>query len=465
MKRTTLFTLLILGSASLLAFNARAGQSDVTCSYHHTLGDDSIMMTGKPNQAMLHDFFGNTHTDAFSTYDTLRAQPETTCNNKADSSAYWAPTMRLPDGEIVKPSYQKTYYQSTKDATNPLTPFPAGLALLAGDHHGSAPSNRITFLCGNGNGYSNKAGEVCGLRSKGDAVQFNVGIQFPDCWDGVHLMPGHGKPNAAYSSNGVCPADFPVKIPRVNLNLAWVLPQITSLDTAKIQFSMDPVMNGDQRTEQWGGVYTVHADFLNGWTEEGARFMTDLCMNNGMDCNHMVPWSYRTASEDTYVSSAEPDRNFGQSPDLFTRQNKTNGDQMMTLMKFPIPPVPAGLTEAQKASFKYQVRIYGTRVESGQDMIYFSPVASNSWHENNVTWNNRPAVAAGNKSGLYIGKTLEYRYVNVDNEVKKALAEGKTEISWYLGGDNYDKSYRFNSRETKENLVLMLTRYQEVKEN
>lgn len=98
-------------------------------------------------------------------------------------------------------------------------------------------------------------------------------------------------------------------------------------------------------------------------------------------------------------------------------------------------------------------------------MIYFSPVASNDWNENNVTWNNRPAVAAGDKTGLYIGKTREYRYVNVDKEVKKALAEGKTEIAWYLGGDNYDKSYRFNSSETKENLVLMLTSYQDVKEN
>ncbi len=47
-------------------------------------------------------------TDAVSTYQTLRAQPDTTCDNKADSSAYWAPSMKLPDGEIVNPAYQKT---------------------------------------------------------------------------------------------------------------------------------------------------------------------------------------------------------------------------------------------------------------------------------------------------------------------------------------------------------------------
>jgi hypothetical protein len=39
-------------------------QAHVVCGYSHTLGDDAIMMYGMPNEAMLHDFFGNTHTDA-----------------------------------------------------------------------------------------------------------------------------------------------------------------------------------------------------------------------------------------------------------------------------------------------------------------------------------------------------------------------------------------------------------------
>lgn len=99
----TLAPLLVAG-----AFSAHAGpQAHVVCAYHHTLGDDAIMMFGKPNQAMWHDFFGNTHTDAVSTYQTLRDQPETTCDNKADGSAYWVPSMKLPDGQVVTPAYQK----------------------------------------------------------------------------------------------------------------------------------------------------------------------------------------------------------------------------------------------------------------------------------------------------------------------------------------------------------------------
>lgn len=92
MKRTTLYT--ALASALLLpSLYAHAGpQAHVVCAYNHTLGDDAVMMFGKVNQAMWHDFFGNTRTDAYSSYASLRKQAETTCDNKADSSAYWAPS-------------------------------------------------------------------------------------------------------------------------------------------------------------------------------------------------------------------------------------------------------------------------------------------------------------------------------------------------------------------------------------
>lgn len=71
MKRTTLTTALS-APALLLAMHAAhaAPQAHVVCGYSHTLGDDAIMMFGRPNEAMLHDFFGNTHTDASSSRET-----------------------------------------------------------------------------------------------------------------------------------------------------------------------------------------------------------------------------------------------------------------------------------------------------------------------------------------------------------------------------------------------------------
>lgn len=465
MKPTTLLRSLIPLVTGLSAFSAWAGpQAHVVCAYDHTAGDDAIMMYGMPNHAMLHDFFGNTHIDAYTDYVRLRNQPETNCDNKADSSAWWAPTMRLPDGQIVKPAYQKTYYQSTNVDKYPLTPFPPGLELLAGDHHGTGPNRRITFLCGNGKGYTNTAGEVCGLRAKGDAVQFNIGLKFPNCWDGVNLKPVRGRMNATYTNDaGACPAEFPVKIPTVNMNVAWVLPQITSLDTAKIELSMDPVMDGDTRIEKWGSIYTAHADFINGWPVQSAEFMTSKCMNNNMDCGVQIPFSYARASADTWVSSAEPETNFGDDATLQVQDDWRNGGrtankEIMSLVKFPIPPLPEGYSEADAALFKYTIRIYGGRNADGADQVFFYPTDTR-WDEHQVTWNNRPPCSYLSDGIMYTRTQRDYRYVDVDKAVRAARAAGKTEIAWYIGGDRKANNYTFNPAGTKEDLLLMVTAY------
>lgn len=461
MKRTTLSA--AMASAMLLpSLCAHAGpQAHVVCAISHTRGDDAIMMYGMPNQAMWHDFFGNTHADAWSDYSSLRQRPETTCDNKADSSAYWAPSLRLPDGTVVQPAYQKTYYQASHVTQYPLTPFPAGLALLAGDHHGTQPNGKITFLCANGKGYSNKVGEVCGLRKAKDAVQFNIGIQFPNCWDGIHLKPLHGMKNAVYDVKGQCPSGYPVKIPTVNMNVAYVLKGITFLDTAKAQLSLDPTMNGDTREEHWGSLYTAHADFMNGWTEEGARFMTDLCMNQGMDCGTNVPYGYSKALANVTVSSETPSGQGLQISDNWKQGGRTRNPETLSLVKFAIPPLPAGQDPAQ---FKYRIRLYGGKVENnGADQIFFYP-ASNDWDPATVNWKQRPACSYRSEALLYLNHVREYRMVDVDTAVRKALAAGKTEISWYIGGDRQGNHYQFNTAASKESLVLMLTGFKHTPE-
>ena len=466
MKRTTLYT--ALASALLLpSLYAHAGpQAQVVCAYNHTLGDDAIMMPGKANEAMWHDFFGNTRTDANSNYELLLKQPETTCDNKSDSSAYWAPSLRLPDGTVVKPAYQKTYYQASDVDQYPLNPFPAGLALLAGDHNGTKPNSRVTFLCGNGKGYTNKIGEVCGLRKAKDAVQFNIGILFPNCWDGIHLQPMHGMANATYANRGQCPSDFPVKIPTINMNVAYVLPGITSLDTSKVQLSLDPHMNGDAREERWGSLYTAHADFLNGWPVDSARFMTDLCMNNNMDCGTNVPYSYSKAVANVWVSSESPTTPVPAAQTLLIQDNWKNGgrtrnSETMTLIKFKIPPLPK---DRDGTHFKYRVRVFGGKVETnGADQIFFYP-ASNNWDPATVTWRKRPACNYSSDAILYLNNSREYRMADVDKAVRKALAEGKTEISWYIGGDRQGNHYQFNPASSKESLVLMVLGYKNTPE-
>ena len=81
------------------------------------------------------------------------------------------------------------------------------------------------------------------------------------------------------------------------------------------------------------------------------------------------------------------------------------------------------------------MRIYGGKVETnGADQIFFYP-ASNDWDPATVRWASRPACNYRSDAVLYLNHSREYRMVNVDKAVRKALAEGKTEISWYIGGD------------------------------
>jgi hypothetical protein len=71
------------------------------------------------------------------------------------------------------------------------------------------------------------------------------------------------------------------------------------------------------------------------------------------------------------------------------------------------------------------VRIYGGKVETnGADQIFFYP-ASNDWDPATVRWASRPACNYRSDAVLYLNHSREYRMVNVDKAVRKALAEGK----------------------------------------
>jgi hypothetical protein len=54
---------------------------------------DPIVMPGMPAMSHYHQFFGNTSTNENTTVASLLANRTTTCSNRADFSAYWAPQL------------------------------------------------------------------------------------------------------------------------------------------------------------------------------------------------------------------------------------------------------------------------------------------------------------------------------------------------------------------------------------
>src|SRR5262249_23824225 len=144
---------------------------------------------------------------------TLR-QAGTTCRRPNDTAAYWMPTL-LVGGAPVVPTGATIYYRRhTLAATQP---FPAGLEIVAGNSHATAPQDlRIVFLnCGVAGGVAPSTtpptcpnARLAGLR---------LHVTFPDCWNGKDLDSPDHHGHMAYSSRGLCPAGYPVPVPAITV--------------------------------------------------------------------------------------------------------------------------------------------------------------------------------------------------------------------------------------------------------
>jgi len=193
-----------------------------TCNAGQLAKDDPIVYPGQPGKSHLHQFFGNTGTNASSTYSSLRTTGGSTCtrseNVSVQRSAYWMPAMLDGAGNAVKPNYMNTYYKAIP-ASNPACgaapdathigyciPIPNGLRFIQGYNMangvgGPADTNSpdqwaMGFDCVQADGSSlhgvqhSMADILATGCPLGNALR--VFITFPDCWDGKNLdTPDH----------------------------------------------------------------------------------------------------------------------------------------------------------------------------------------------------------------------------------------------------------------------------------
>jgi hypothetical protein len=95
---------------------------NVTCGFSHRNNDDPILHPGHRGRSHNHTYIGNRSVDASSTPAALRGG-ETTCDNPADSSTYWVPTLyvgREPTPEPVACIALAAYYEVVVDMSSPL---------------------------------------------------------------------------------------------------------------------------------------------------------------------------------------------------------------------------------------------------------------------------------------------------------------------------------------------------------
>lgn len=240
------------------------------CRYSHSAGDDPIVAPGRPLATHLHDFVGNTRTDAFSTPFSLR-DDATTCSvhgdRTADRSAYWVPSLlqHLPRGRArqIRPKDVTVYYHGD---VKRLADLPRGLRMI---------SSAGTWSCGHGRLASGPRHPHC-IDDPRDPwpVLLMLRLTFQRCWDGVNLdSPDHRSHMAHPGPRGPddCPASHPVRIPQIRIFVHY--PTAGGPDPSR------GARPGAVELSS-GGHESVHGDFMDGWDHRRLDSFVDRCIRH-----------------------------------------------------------------------------------------------------------------------------------------------------------------------------------------
>jgi hypothetical protein len=241
------------------------------CYFNHQAANDPIVFPNQPGASHLHDFSGNTTTDASSTYDSL-LHGGTSCELAEDTAAYWTPTLYLESNPIpYRENELDFYYRSRTYPLSEVQPFPAGLKVIAGNASAIGPQSTmaVDWDCEDGGSDDDLNHPVdCGTG------YVSADIKFPDCWDGVHLDSPDHKSHMAYSIKGKdgrfrCPTTHPLPVPRLIFSLEW------------------EVHDGTRITLSSGPYYTLHADFINSWQPGALEALVAQCINPAVNCGRL----------------------------------------------------------------------------------------------------------------------------------------------------------------------------------
>lgn len=238
-----------------------------TCDFSHFSYDDPIVFPGQPEQAHLHMFWGNTHVNAFSTYDTLINSGGSTCNGQElNRTAYWIPALIDANYNVRIPNYIKIYYKSYGSAVGPTAYYPDNMMLLA---------NPADFASGETMGFScNGSSLQLSIPSCTGNLQMNV--RFRNCWNGQD--PSKYKDNyamALYSwYTGICPSNFPIHLQ----NIEYLVDFTVDGGNSNTWFLSSDVDRASTTIPGARGG-TIHGDWFGGWHKGTNKLWVDRCNN------------------------------------------------------------------------------------------------------------------------------------------------------------------------------------------
>ena len=311
--------------------SADEGYFNAPCRFSHRAPDDPIVFPGDRGASHMHDFLGNSSTNARSTPGSLRASPAL-CSRAADKSAWWVPTL-YENGIALAPEAASTYYRTGGRDPASIEPFPFGLRVISGNSKATGPQDEdVThWECGEDSEmvlsdptpafFRRQARRRETMRGLDKSVRrhqralrgvlgprasrkharalvrlqaqrrrlrmkpvlqgnlplcppgqvVNLSIGFPECWDGQRLdSPDHQAHMTFSVHQGEGPRICPATHPRA-------VPDVS----LHLQY---PTRGGPAVQLASGLEYTAHADFFNAWDPGGLADLVTNCLNASVGC-------------------------------------------------------------------------------------------------------------------------------------------------------------------------------------
>lgn len=234
---------------------------------------DPLVTPGQRSHHM-HEFFGNGNINASSVTQDFADTPrdDIQCTDVNDKSAYWSPAA-YQDGWRLTAELFKAYYKST---TSDTIPMPLGLRMVAGNAGATANQDRQvgwfeeqrTNDLTPKEDLTNTVGATEMITRQNPDVNVVLRINFPNCWDGVHLDSADHQSHMAYFDQETltCPDTHPVKIPQ--------LTTFTQYDT----------VGGADFSLASGEWFTFHQDFWNAWSPDQMSDLNQECILAELNC-------------------------------------------------------------------------------------------------------------------------------------------------------------------------------------
>jgi len=266
------------------------GQFRIGCQYSHFGYNDPIVKPSQPNKSHLHMFWGNTKTNAFTSFneqvplgdpnDIMESGGSTCQGFELNRSAYWVPallTNRHSPRSVVIPDVITIYYKSYRPQE--VNPLPAGIEFLSGNVGPNAEmresftqSPSLYWSCGN-SGIIRKVTNRIPTDCNADEY-INATITFPQCLavdsngDPVLSSPDFMSHTRMIPNNDQCPSTHPYRVPQISYLLYY--PNGTDGAGAGVA---NWVLSSDKSVP--GG--SLHGDWLGGWHDQAMQKWIDGC--------------------------------------------------------------------------------------------------------------------------------------------------------------------------------------------